>query len=103
MGPLFRGTSHGNQSDIPFVPLFSEMWSQFPSSLEPYTAFRVNLDICHAFFRRHLIRGPCVFADRFYILYRNYYSYPLINSLTLSSLLLYVYTKIQCTKDMCLT
>ena len=52
-----RGTSHGNQSDIQFLSLFSELRAQFPSSRDPYTAFRINVDLCHAFYRRHLLRG----------------------------------------------
>ena len=55
-----RGTSHGNQSDILFLPLFSELWVQFASSLDRNVAFKVNLDICHAFFNRHLLKGILV-------------------------------------------
>ena len=49
-----------------FLPLFSELSSQFVSPLEPYTAFSVNMDICRAFFKRHLLKGqyknipPCL-------------------------------------------
>jgi platelet-activating factor acetylhydrolase len=53
-----KGTSHGNQSDMQFLSLFSELRAQFPSSLDPYAAFRINVDLCHAFYKRHLLRDP---------------------------------------------
>ena len=51
-----RDTNHFNQSDVSFVaPSFTLRWAQ--SRLDATTAHSINLQICHAFLKRHLLKG----------------------------------------------
>ena len=51
-----RDTNHFNQSDIIFTfPSFTARWAQ--SQLDPTVAHAINQEICHAFLRRHLLKG----------------------------------------------
>jgi platelet-activating factor acetylhydrolase len=50
-----KGTSHATQTDALFVlPKFALRWGA--SSLDPTLAHRLNMDICHAFFKRYQLR-----------------------------------------------
>ena len=54
----YRGTGHTSQTDIPFVaPKLPWRQSRAESELEPTVAHTLNMDLCHAFFRRYLLRG----------------------------------------------
>ena len=56
-----RDTNHRNESDINFVfPSLIFHWAQF--RLDITTAHTINLEICHAFFRRHLLKGYDLFC-----------------------------------------
>ena len=47
-----------HQSDYLFVAPRSLQWLGIAQSgLDPGVAHRVNMDICHAFFKRHLLQG----------------------------------------------
>ena len=51
-----RDTNHFNQTDVSFVaPSFTVCWAQ--SRLDTTTAHSINLQICHAFLKRHLLKG----------------------------------------------
>jgi hypothetical protein len=55
-----RGTHHLNQCDAPFAnnpTLASLVISQQQSELPNEVAHQVNMDICHAFLKRHLLKG----------------------------------------------
>jgi platelet-activating factor acetylhydrolase len=54
-----QGTSHTNQSDMPFViPKLARRFTNMESALDPVLAHGLNMDICHAFFKRYLLRDP---------------------------------------------
>ena len=65
----YRDTDHFNQTDVRFVlPEFAVR--QLPKAgavIPPVTAHQVNLELCHAFLRRHLLKGLlnllCVVVD----------------------------------------
>ena len=52
------GTHHLNQCDVPFVAQNSlPRVGLKDSCLDSKTAHYVNMDMCHAFLRRHLLKG----------------------------------------------
>ena len=69
-----RGTHHQNQSDLPFtLPDFmlervKSNEAQFPSQLDRNTAYALNMELCHAFLRRHLLKG----LERQSFMYQNF-------------------------------
>ena len=53
-----RGTNHYNQVDILFVmPRFVVSSEKFRSPLDPAVAHSLNMELIHAFLRRHLLLG----------------------------------------------
>ena len=53
---VYSGTDHLNQTDVVFVvPRVFQFG--FKSTLDNDTAHRVNMDICLAFLKRHLLKG----------------------------------------------
>ncbi len=57
---LCRGTNHYYQSDVLFT-FPSRADKSFTSTLDVVTAHRVNMDISHAFLKRHLLMGECYY------------------------------------------
>jgi platelet-activating factor acetylhydrolase len=54
-----KGTGHTNQTDMPFVlPKLVRHWSREESTVDPCVAHKLNMDICHSFFKRYLHRDP---------------------------------------------
>ena len=55
-----------NQTDILFVaPSIMQRWvgADMSTKVDALTAHRVNMLICHSFFKRHLLKGnqpPCI-------------------------------------------
>ena len=63
---IFRGTTHLNQTDgpftipstVPFTVAVPGAIKEFMNSpLDKHVAHKVNMEICHAFLNRFLIRG----------------------------------------------
>ena len=53
-----RGTNHYNQIDILFVlPRFIVNSDKFRSPLDPAVAHTLNMEMVHAFLKRHLLLG----------------------------------------------
>ena len=62
--PVYRGTNHYYQSDVLFT-FPSRADKSFTSTLDVVTAHRVNMDVSHAFLKRHLLMGECYYRIDF--------------------------------------
>ena len=55
----YRDSHHFNQTDMPFTisQCFDRQPNMVESRIDPYLAHKVNMELCHAYLRRHLVKG----------------------------------------------
>ena len=71
-----RGTNHFNQCDLPFVaPKTLMRFGLKESDLDSARAHQINMEICHAFLKRYLLKGTLCFGVLCFSIYGKWDTY----------------------------